>query len=183
MYHDPQREGGSGFSDTLLPATQTSGKSVSDKIRFQKRNLLLGQKRKGKLWLLIALNKWSGQAVVPGEGGGGSSMQLMTRLTSSSPTTEIAVFTESKLCDRLFVSILACVTIAVEHLASRALVRLYRTVAAGNPRSTGPVPWLVRCRQVPWQRRPAGTEQRRRQSRSWWDCARLPGAGQLCQTA
>ena len=35
MYHDPQREGGSGFSDTLLPATQTSGKSVSDKIRFQ----------------------------------------------------------------------------------------------------------------------------------------------------
>ena len=37
VYHDPQREGGSGFSDTLLPATQTSGKSVSDKIRFQKR--------------------------------------------------------------------------------------------------------------------------------------------------
>ena len=41
MYHDPQREGGSGFSDTLLPATQTSGKSVSDKIRFQKRTSLL----------------------------------------------------------------------------------------------------------------------------------------------
>ena len=41
MYQDPQREGGSGFSDTLLPATQTSGKSVSDKIRFQKRTSFL----------------------------------------------------------------------------------------------------------------------------------------------
>ena len=41
VYHDPQREGGSGFSDTLLPATQTSGKSVSDKIRFQKRTSFL----------------------------------------------------------------------------------------------------------------------------------------------
>jgi len=41
VYHDPQREGGSGFSDTLLPAAQTSGKSVSDKIRFQKRTSLL----------------------------------------------------------------------------------------------------------------------------------------------
>ena len=45
MYHDPQREGGSGFSDTLLPATQTSGKSVSDKIRFQNGTFLVRKKR------------------------------------------------------------------------------------------------------------------------------------------
>ena len=45
VYHDPQREGGSGFSDTLLPATQTSGKSVSDKIRFQNRTFLVRNKR------------------------------------------------------------------------------------------------------------------------------------------
>ena len=70
----------------------------------------------------MTLIKWSGQAARAPVLllGGGSRYQLRT-LTSSSPTTEIAVFTESRLWLRLFVSMMVdCRTGRVEHLAGWA---------------------------------------------------------------
>ena len=73
-------------------------------------------------WLLMTLIKWSGQAARAPVLllGGGSGHQLRT-LTSSSPTTEIAVLTESRLWLRLLVSMVVGLrTCRVEHLAAGA---------------------------------------------------------------